>query len=168
MVVPERSDGPVASVGDPALTGNRRKTNETGGDRKEKLQDLKDRTRELALRTIKLYSALPRKAECLIIGKQLLRSGRSVGANYREGLRARSRSEYAAKLNTGLMELEEILYWLELLEGCGALAARRLAPRKGEISELSAIFVTLIKRARTQVNKPETTNQKPDDSPKTV
>ncbi|MGH9447525.1 MAG: four helix bundle protein [Terriglobia bacterium] len=120
-------------------------------DQNGKPRDLKERTRELALRIIKLYGALPRKAECVIIGRQILRSGTSVGANYREGLRPRSPSEYAAKLNAGLMELEETLYWLELLEGSEMASAPRLAPLKTEISELSAIFVTLIKKARAQV-----------------
>jgi four helix bundle protein len=78
--------------------------------------DLKIRTRDFALRVIRLYSSLPKSAEAQVIGKQILHSGTSVGANYREGLRARSRSEYAAKLNISLMELEETLYWLELLE----------------------------------------------------
>ena len=79
--------------------------------------DLRDRTRDFALRIIRLYTALPKKSEAQVIGKQVLRSGTAVGANYREGLRARSKTEYAAKLNIGLMELEETMYWLELLEG---------------------------------------------------
>jgi four helix bundle protein len=136
-----------------------------GADRKGKVQDLKDQTREFALGIIKLYGALPRKTECLIIGRQILRSGTPVGANYREGLRGQSPSEYAAKLNTGLMELEETLYWLELLERSGAVAAQRLASLKTEISELSAIFVTLIKRARSQAKgqrKLESKNYKPE------
>jgi four helix bundle protein len=80
--------------------------------------------------------------------EQLLRSGTSVGANYRESIRARSRTEYAAKLNIALMELEESLYWLELLEGASVFAAERLVELKTETGELSAIFVTLIKRFR--------------------
>jgi len=79
--------------------------------------DLRDRTRDFALRIIRLYTALPKRSEAQIIGKQVLRSGTAVGANYREGLRARSKTEHAAKLNIGLMELEETMYWLELLEG---------------------------------------------------
>ncbi len=86
-----------------------------------------------------------------MIGKQILRSGTAVGANYREGLRARSKSEYAAKLNIGLMELEETLYWLELLEQASIISAPRLAGLKAETCELTAIFVTLIKQARSQV-----------------
>lgn len=113
-----------------------------------KLVDLKDRTRDYALRIIRLYGALPKKTEAQVIGKQLLRSGTSVGANYREALRARSKLEYATKLNLGLMELEESLYWLQLLEHSGILAGPALAPLQAESGELCAILVTLIKRAR--------------------
>jgi len=111
-------------------------------------RDLKERTRSFSLRIIRLYAALPKKPEAQVIGKQVLRSGTAVGANYREGLRARSKSEYATKLNLGLMELEETLYWLELLEQAEIISARRLTALKGEVSELCAIFVTLVKQAR--------------------
>lgn len=111
-------------------------------------RDLRDRTRDFALRVIRLYGSLPKKTESQVIGRKVLRSGTAVGANYREGLRARSKSEYAAKLNLGLMELEETLYWLELLDHAHIFAGSRLAGLMGETSELSAIFVTLIKQAR--------------------
>jgi four helix bundle protein len=91
---------------------------------------------------------LPKRTEPQVIGKQFVRTGTAVGANYREGLRARSKSEYAAKLNLGLMELEETLYWLELLEEAGIISGSKLSGLKGEASELRAIFVTLIKQAR--------------------
>jgi four helix bundle protein len=126
--------------------------------------DLKDRTRDYALRIIRLYTALPKRSESQIIGKQVLRSGTAVGANYREGLRARSKSEYAAKLNIGLMELEETLYWLELLEQSGVVSTSRLAMLKAETCELTAIFVTLIKMARSEA-KLEIRKQKAEQSP---
>ncbi len=110
--------------------------------------DMRNRTRDLALRIIRLYGALPKKAESQTIGKQLLRCGTAVGANYREGLRARSKSEYAAKLNVGLMEIEETLYWIELLEGAGIVPASRLLSLRTEVSEIAAILVTLIKKAK--------------------
>jgi four helix bundle protein len=110
--------------------------------------DLKDRTRDYALRIIRLYGALPKRTESQVIGKQILRSGTAVGANYREGVRARSKTEYAAKLNLSLMELEETLYWLELLQHAEIIPAARLAPLEAETGELSAILVSLIKRAR--------------------
>jgi four helix bundle protein len=110
--------------------------------------DLKIRTRDFALRVIRLYSSVPRSVEAQVIGKQTLRSGTSVGANYREALRARSRPEYATKLNIALMELEETLYWLELLEA-SVLKNTEIANLKSESGELSAILVTLIKRAKS-------------------
>ncbi len=110
--------------------------------------DLKIRTRDFALRVIRLYSSLPKSAEAQVIGKQILRSGTSVGANYREGLRARSRSEYGTKLNISLMELEETLYWLELLEAA-VLRNTEVNSLKAEVGELCAILVTLIKRAKS-------------------
>ena len=121
-------------------------------DEERKPEDLKIRTRTFALRVIRLYGALPKKTESQVMGKQLLRAGTSVGAHYREGLRARSKSEYAAKLNAGLMELEESLYWIELLEGSNIINSSRLASLKTEVGELSAIFVTLIKKARRSLN----------------
>ena len=77
--------------------------------------DLRKRTKDFALRIIKLYSFLPKTTEAQIIGKQILRSGTSVGAHYREGCRAKSNADFINKLQGGLQELEETLYWLELL-----------------------------------------------------
>jgi four helix bundle protein len=136
---------------------------EKKGGRPSTPPDLKDRTRDFALRIIRLYTALPKRSEAQIIGKQILRSGTAVGANYREGLRARSKSEYAAKLNIGLMELEETLYWLELMEQAGIVPASRLALLKAETCELTAIFVALIKMARTKA-KLEVRKQKSEAS----
>lgn len=133
------------------------------GERRSAPPDLKDRTRDYALRIIRLYTALPKRSESQIIGKQVLRSGTAVGANYREGLRARSKSEYAAKLNIGLMELEETMYWLELLEGAGIVSSSRLALLKTETSELTAIFVALIKMARSKA-KLEIRKQKAEEN----
>ena len=83
-----------------------------------------------------------------MIGGQLLRSGTSVGANYREGIRARSHCEYAAKLNLSLMGFEETLYWFELVEEA-VLNNREVAGLKSEAGQLSAIFVSLIKRFKS-------------------
>ncbi len=78
-----------------------------------KSTDLKERTKQFALKVIKLYSSSPKTSEIQIIGTQLLRSGTSVGANYREGCRARSRQEFIAKLGQCQQELEESIYWME-------------------------------------------------------
>jgi len=114
----------------------------------KKPPDLKDRTREYALRVIRLTGSLPSSREGNVIGNQLLRSGTAVGAIYREGTRARSKAEYAAKLNLALMELEESMYWLEIVEGAGLVKRKRLDGIKDETSQLSAILVSLIKNAK--------------------
>ena len=114
------------------------------------MNTLVDRTREFSLRVIRLYSALPRHRVALVIGDQVLRSGTSPGAHFREALRARSKAEYVAKLNSGLMELEETLYWLELLIGADVFPTDRIEPLMQETKELIAIFVALIKKWRKQ------------------
>jgi len=78
-------------------------------------QDLKERTKAFALRIIRLYAALPKTTEAQVLGKQVLRSGTSVGAHYREGQRAHSNADFISKIEGGLQELEETAYWLELL-----------------------------------------------------
>lgn len=77
--------------------------------------DLRERTKEFALRTIRMFSTLPKTTEAQILCKQVLRSGTSVGANYREAYRGRSKAEFIAKCGDSLRELEETAYWLELL-----------------------------------------------------
>src|SRR5947209_6177271 len=94
--------------------------------------ELKVRTRQLALRIIRLYSALPTTTVAQVIGKQLLRSGTSVGAHYREAYRSRSDAEFVSKLEGGLQELEETEYWLELLTEGGIMAAERLSELRQE------------------------------------
>jgi four helix bundle protein len=84
-------------------------------DEKDKTIDLRTRIKSFALRIIKLYSSLPKTTEAQVIGKQILRSGTSVGANYREGYRSRSDAEFISILGICLKELEETTYWLELL-----------------------------------------------------
>jgi four helix bundle protein len=112
------------------------------------MKDLKDRTRDFALRVIRLCSALPASRTSDAIARQLLKSGTSPGAHFREALRARSKAEYTAKMNGGLMELEETLYWLEIVEGAHLLESEKLDPLKTETNELIAIFVSLIKKWR--------------------
>jgi four helix bundle protein len=111
---------------------------------------MKDRTKQYALRIINVYSALPKTTEAQVLGKQVLRSGTSIGAHYREALRARSDAEYISKLETGLQELEETTYWLELLIEAGILNHDRLQPLLNETQELIAIFVTCVKTAKAK------------------
>ena len=81
------------------------------GERK----DLRERTKEFALRIVKLYCTLPNTVEAQVFGKQILRSGTSVGAHYREGCRAKSNADFISKIEGALQELEETCYWLELI-----------------------------------------------------
>ena len=110
--------------------------------------DHRERTKEFALRIIRLFSALPKTVEARVLGKQLLRSGTSVGANYREAYRARSKSEFIAKCGDSLRELEESAYWLELLVEGGIMPSDKLQPLRNECDELTAIFVTIVKQTR--------------------
>ncbi len=112
------------------------------------MPDLKDRTREFALRVVRLVSALPDSRIAWRLGDQMLRSGTSLGAHYREAIRARSKAEYVAKLNSGLMELEETVYWLEVIDGAGLMPHSKLAAPAQEADELTAIMVSLIKKEK--------------------
>ena len=111
-------------------------------------KDLCLRTKEFALRIIRMFGALPKTTEAQILGKQVLRSGTSVGANYREAYRSRSKAEFIAKAGDCLREIEETAYWLELLVEGGIIPAEKLAPLRQETDELIAIFVTIVKKAK--------------------
>src|SRR5437879_2980207 len=110
--------------------------------------DLKTRTKQFALRIIRLYGVLPKTAKAQVLGRQVLKSGTSVGAHYREGHRARSDAEFISKLEGGLQELEETSYWLELLVEGAIVPETRLAGLLQEANELAAILVTCVKRAK--------------------
>jgi len=112
--------------------------------------DLKLRTKQYALRIVKLFTSLPRTAEAQIIGKQVLRSGTSVGAQYREACRSRSNSEFVSKMQSGLQELDETPYWLELLVDGKIVKAEKLVDLRNETEELIAIFVTAVKTVRSR------------------
>ena len=108
-------------------------------------QDLRKRTKEFALRIIKLYAALPKTTEAQVLGKQILRSGTSVGAHYREACRAKSNADFISKIEGGLQELDETLYWLELLADAKIVTRTRLEPLERETNELLAMFVSTAK-----------------------
>lgn len=112
-------------------------------------RDLRERTKRFALKIIQFYGVLPpRNHEAEIIGKQLLRSGISAGANYREASRARSHSEFIAKLGIVIQELDETAYWLELLLDAKINTSSELAGLMTETNELIAIFTTIVKKVR--------------------
>ena len=110
--------------------------------------DLRDRTKAFALRIIKVYTALPKTTEAQVIGKQILRSGTSVGAHYREAKRARSTAEFISKIEGGTQELEETIYWLELLIGAEIMDEPRLKPLMDEADELMAILTSSVRKAK--------------------
>jgi four helix bundle protein len=83
-----------------------------------------------------------------VLGKQVIRAGTSVGANYREADRARSKAEFVSKIGDCLKEADETLYWLELLSDEQVVSPKRLAPLIQEANELVSIFVTISKRSR--------------------
>ena len=102
------------------------------------------------MRTIRLVEALPKKPSALAIGNQLLRSAMSVGANHRAAKRARSEAEFAAKMGIVEEELDECLYWMELLIESGILPADRLRPLMDEVNELLAITVASIRTTKAK------------------
>lgn len=111
-------------------------------------QNLRERTTEFALRIVQMFVALPKTTEAQVLGKQLLRSGTSIGANYREAHRGRSKKEFIAKCGDCLREAEETAYWLELLVTSKIAPPARSQPLRQEADELIAIFVAILKRSK--------------------
>jgi four helix bundle protein len=114
------------------------------------MTDLKERTKRYAVRIVRLFTALPKSTEAQVLGKQLLRSGTSVGAHYREATRSRSNAEFVSKIEGGLQELAESAYWLELLVETEIMPADRLADLMKEADELTAILITCAKNAKVK------------------
>ena len=111
--------------------------------------DLADRTKRFALDVIRLYSRFPKSTEAQIIGRQMLRSGTSVGAQYREAIRAKSVADFINKVEGSLQELEETQYWFELLDEAKiAVDAARLKSLMKEADELTAILVASVRTAK--------------------
>ncbi len=110
--------------------------------------ELKNRTKAYALRIIKLYQALPKSGEAQVIGKQILRSGTSVGAQYREACRAKSPADFINKMEGSIQELDETGYWLELLAESQIVPVGKLVDLQKENDELTAIFVASVKTAK--------------------
>jgi four helix bundle protein len=113
-----------------------------------KSEALKKRTKQFSLRVLTLFRSLPQTDEASILGKQLLRSGTSVGANYRAVCRARSRKEFVAKMGIVVEEADETLFWMELLVEGGIVSIRRLGPLMTEGEEVLAIFAASLETAK--------------------
>lgn len=116
--------------------------------KEESPQDLGERTTEFALRIVRMFSALPKTDEARTIGRQVLRSGTSIGANYREARRARSSAEFISKIGDCLKEADETDYWLELLVRGEIVPEAKLAALRDETNQLLAILTTVSKNAK--------------------
>lgn len=112
--------------------------------------DLSKRTKGFALSVIRLYADVPKRVDAQVIGRQMVRSGTSVGANYREAHRARSTAEFVSKLGVVIQELDETAFWFELLiEGCG-MPPELIGPLQIEAEELICIMVASVKTAKSR------------------
>jgi four helix bundle protein len=114
---------------------------------------LEVRTKGFALSVIRVVELLPRSIAGQVIGKQLIRSGTSVGAQYREGCRARSKVEFIAKIEGAIQELNETIYWLELLCDGAILPLHSLQSVLHDANEIIAMLTASSKTAKSQVNK---------------
>jgi four helix bundle protein len=110
--------------------------------------DLRERTKQFALRIIQLAAMMPRTREADIVARQMVKSGTSVGANYREATRARSKAEFSAKVGVVEQEADETLYWLEIVRECGWVNSELEGRLATEADELVAIFTTIGKRSK--------------------
>jgi four helix bundle protein len=113
-----------------------------------KHDNLKDRTKKFALRVIRLVEALPKGKTADVIGRQLLRSGTSVAANYRSACRARSTADFVAKMGVVEEEADETIFWMELLIEASVVDGSKLKALMTEADEILAIVVSSIKTAR--------------------
>jgi four helix bundle protein len=111
-------------------------------------EELRNRTKQFALKIIRLFRSLPKTPEAQVLGKQLLRSGTSVGANYRAAGRARSKAEFISKIGIVVEEADEVLFWIECLTESGIVKEHLLTDVHTEANELVAIFVVSRRTAR--------------------
>ena len=115
--------------------------------------ELRERTKNYASAVVRLYVALPKqRAEAQVIGRQLLRSGTSVAANFREASRARTTSEFISKLEVCTQEADETDLWLELLRDDCGISNEKIKGLLLETNELISIFVTMVKRSKASLD----------------
>ena len=116
--------------------------------------DLRERTKRLVVRIVRLYRSLPRAEDSRVLGKQVLRSETSIGANYRAACRARSRAEFIAKLGIVLEETDETAFWLELMRETAIFPEAKLDDLMREGNELTAIFVASLHTTKGNTSAP--------------
>jgi four helix bundle protein len=113
-------------------------------------EEFKKRTKALGLRIVRLVEALPRSRTCDVIGKQLLRSGTSVGANYRAACRARSNADFTAKMKIVEEECDESIYWIEILIESNQIEPRLVDDLCKEADEILRMVVASLKTVRAR------------------
>jgi four helix bundle protein len=111
-------------------------------------ENLASRTKRFAVEIVRFYVGLPKSGVYYVLGRQLLKSGTSVGAHYREARRAKSNPDFISKMEGALQELDETAYWLELLHEAGLTDGVEVKKLGVETNELISIFVSIVKRAK--------------------
>ena len=114
----------------------------------KKADELRHRTKTFAIRIVNLFRSLPRSPDAQTLGKQILRSGTSVAANYRAVCRARSKAEFISKMGIVVEEADETVFWLEILTETGVVRAERAEDLQKEANELLAIFSASLRTAK--------------------
>ncbi len=126
---------------------------ETSDPAERPRQDLRKRLKAYALRILKLYDSLPKSGSVHIISHQLVRSGTSPAAQYREACRANSNADFISKIEGALQELDESDGWLELLVDGNYVSEAKLRPLRDETNELISIFVTIVNKVKARKSK---------------
>src|SRR3989304_8453032 len=122
------------------------------GKQTSKAEELRQRTKRFALRVVTLCRSLPKTEEASVIDRQVLRSGTSVAANYRAGCRARSKAEFISKTGIVVEEVDETVFWLELLVEAGIIPKEKMEDLLMEAEELVAIFAASQKTAKSRID----------------
>jgi four helix bundle protein len=113
-------------------------------------EDLRRRTKEFALRIVRLFRALPNTEEARVLGRQVLRSGTAVAPNYRSACRARSRADFISKIGITVEEADETAFWLELIVDAGIIKKSKLESLMVEADEPVRIFQSTRTTARSR------------------
>ena len=120
--------------------------------KKQEPQNLQIRTKKFAVRIIRMFAALPKATEVQVLGKQVVRSGTSIGAKYREANRARSKAEFIAKIGDCLKERDETAYWRDPLVEAEIVTQAKLISLRDECDKLLATFTTISKKTKTNAS----------------
>jgi four helix bundle protein len=114
----------------------------------KRAEELRQRTKAFAIRIVKLFRSLPRSPDAQTLGKQVLRSGTSVAANYRAACRARSKAEFISKMGIVVEEADETVFWLEILAETAVVRLERTQDLQKEANELLAIFSASLRTSK--------------------